>query len=57
MMSKEDKVMGNPKAPVSAPVGKVYAENTHGGIQKSEKNYQDIVDRAVNTEAKPTSKK
>ena len=41
--------MGNPKVKISAPDGKVYAENTHGGIQKSEKNYQDIVDRAVNT--------
>lgn len=56
-MSKEDGVMGNPKAPVSAPVGKVAAETTHGGTQKSEANYRKIVDRAVNTEAKPTSRK
>jgi hypothetical protein len=57
-MSKEDGVSGNPGIPVSAPVDRVYQENTAGGgQQKSEKNYQRILDRAVNESPSPTQKK
>jgi hypothetical protein len=55
-MSKEDGVKGNPRIKIEAPVDRVYAENT-AGKQKSEANYQRIVDRAVNESPTPTQRK
>jgi hypothetical protein len=47
----------NPNVTVTANQSKTEAINTHGGTQKSEANYKAIVDRAINSTAKPTSKK
>jgi hypothetical protein len=52
-----DKV--NPSVKVQAPLSKSEAASTHGGEgnQRPESHYKSIVDRAVNTTAKPTSKR
>jgi hypothetical protein len=48
----------NPGIKVTANVDKVGQETTAGaGVQKSEAHYKAIVERALNTTAKPTSKK
>jgi hypothetical protein len=49
----------DPKIKVTANQSKIEAFNTTGGQQKSEANYQKIIDRAVNIPAndRPTSRK
>jgi hypothetical protein len=47
----------NPDVPVTSTQSKNEASSTHGGTQRSESHYKKIVEKAINSTAKPTSKK
>jgi hypothetical protein len=56
-MSKQDGVQGNPNIKVTSTQSKSEALNTHGGTQRSEAHYKDIVDRSVNETPSNTRRK